>query len=40
MKFERNPKHDQEATEHGLTLLGVGKNSLYRMYQFVACGHE
>lgn len=40
MTFKRNEKHDQEAAERGLTLLGAGKNYKCRLYRFDKCGHE
>lgn len=37
-----NPPKDinQEAAEHGLEIIGKGKNANYRTYRFVQCGHE
>ncbi|WP_429142589.1 hypothetical protein [Aeromonas veronii] len=39
-EFKRNAKHDAEAAKQGLTIIGKGKNSNYRLYRFNQCGHE
>ena len=33
-------KHEQEAEEVGLKLIGKGKTKDYRKYKFLSCGHE
>lgn len=39
-KPETFAKHCKEAEEHGLWLIGTGKNRNYRLYKFRNCGHE
>ncbi|MGL4843829.1 MAG: hypothetical protein ACRC2Y_04320 [Aeromonas veronii] len=39
-EFKRNAKHEAEAAEQGLTIVGAGKNANNRIYRFNKCGHE
>jgi len=39
-KSETTKKHIAEAKAAGLTLLGPGRTSSYRLYRFNTCGHE
>ncbi|MGL4522395.1 MAG: GIY-YIG nuclease family protein [Bacilli bacterium] len=40
MKTETQIKHEREAEERGLKLIGKGKNRDYRLYRFIDCGHQ
>lgn len=33
-------RHVNEAEQNGLTIVGKGKNTKYRLYEFIECGHQ